>query len=188
MTGAWACAVRPHRRGHTLLLTAVAVPLVAIAVAASVGLCVNTTASMPRGLWRVVPTQAPVARGVVVGLCPPDSSVFRQAARRGYIASGVCPGGYERLLKPVAAVAGDTVSVTAAAIAVNSIPVADTVALARDSAGRPLQPVPPGLYQVRAGEVWLLSGHDPRSFDSRYFGPVPAANIKGVARPLWVVR
>jgi type IV secretory pathway protease TraF len=37
------------------------------------------------------------------------------------------------------------------------------------------------------GQVWLLSGHDPRSFDSRYFGAIPTANVRGVARPLWVL-
>jgi type IV secretory pathway protease TraF len=40
---------------------------------------------------------------------------------------------------------------------------------------------------VPADTVWLLSGHDPRSFDSRYFGAVPAASIQGIARPIWVV-
>ena len=45
-----------------------------------------------------------------------------------------------------------------------------------------------GAYQVKPGEVWLLSGHDPRSFDSRYFGSVPAVNVQGVARPVWVGR
>jgi conjugative transfer signal peptidase TraF len=107
---------------------------------------------------------------------------------RGYIASGVCPGGYEPLLKPVAAIAGDVVSVNAAGIAVNGNPVADTVALAQDSAGRALQALPLGLYRVSPGEVWVLSDHDPRSFDSRYFGAVPAAKIAGIARQLWVIR
>jgi type IV secretory pathway protease TraF len=41
---------------------------------------------------------------------------------------------------------------------------------------------------VPPGQVWLLSGHDSRSFDSRYFGPVPVANVQGVARPVWVAR
>jgi type IV secretory pathway protease TraF len=50
-----------------------------------------------------------------------------------------------------------------------------------------LRPVASGGYSVPAGEVWLLSGHDPRSFDSRYFGAVPVTNIQGVARPIWVV-
>ena len=79
--------------------------------------------------------QGSIARGAVVSLCPPDNDVFRKAMRRGYITSGVCPGGYEPLLKPVAAISGDVVSVTAAGIAVNGIPVANTAALAQDECG-----------------------------------------------------
>ena len=46
-----------------------------------------------------------------------------------------------------------------------------------------------GAYPVAPKEVWLLSGHDPRSFDSRYFGPVPEAkSVQGIARPVWVLR
>jgi type IV secretory pathway protease TraF len=71
---------------------------------------------------------------------------------------------------------------------VNGEPVADTAQLDEDSAGRPLRPIPTGTYNVPAGAVWLLSGHDPRSFDSRYFGAVPRANIQGIARPVWVIQ
>jgi conjugative transfer signal peptidase TraF len=90
-------------------------------------------------------------------------------------------------VKPVAAVAGDLVTVTSQGVAVDGKPVANTKPFAEDEAGRPLRPVPIGVYRVAPGEVWLLSGHDPRSFDSRYFGAVPAANVTGVARPIWVV-
>jgi type IV secretory pathway protease TraF len=71
---------------------------------------------------------------------------------------------------------------------VNGEPVADTAQLDEDSDGRPLRPIPAGVYSVPAGAVWLLSGHDPRSFDSRYFGAVPTANIQGIARPVWVIQ
>jgi conjugative transfer signal peptidase TraF len=91
-------------------------------------------------------------------------------------------------VKPVAATAGDLVAISAAGVTVNGQPVRGTAQLIQDSAGRPLRPFPAGAYQVKPGDVWLLSGHDPRSFDSRYFGPVPAVNVQGVARPVWVGR
>lgn len=188
MSGTPTLTARLSHCRSTAFLLAAALPLLCIALAAPAGLRVNMTPSMPRGLWQVSPIQGSIARGAVVSLCPPDNDVFRKAMRRGYITSGVCPGGYEPLLKPVAAISGDVVSVTAAGIAVNGISVANTAALAQDSAGRTLQPLPPGLYRVSPGEVWVLSGHNPRSFDSRYFGALPAANIAGIARPLWVIR
>jgi conjugative transfer signal peptidase TraF len=188
MTNAPLSPARLRRPRSAALLITAAVPQFAMALAVISGMRVNMTPSMPSGLWRVSPTQGSVARGSVVSFCPPDDDFFRLARRRGYIAAGQCRGGYEPLLKPVAAIAGDTVSATAAGIAVNGIPIADSAALSRDSAGRPLQPVPPGVYRVGSREVWLLSGRDPRSFDSRYFGPASAANIEGIARPLWMIR
>jgi conjugative transfer signal peptidase TraF len=141
---------------------------------------------MPQGLWQVRAADAPLQRGELVTVCLPDTAPIREAMARGYLPAGSCAGGYEPLVKPVAAVAGDQVTVTRGGITVDGRPVAYSVQLLRDSAGRPLRSVAPGLYPVMPGEVWLLSGHDPRSFDSRYFGPVPTASVQGMARPLWV--
>ena len=162
--------------------------MLGIALAGVAGLRVNATASMPRGIWRVEARGPQIERGEIMSVCLPESAGIREAARRGYIPVGACPGGYEPLVKPVAAIAGDLVSVTAHGIAVNGEPVADTAQLDEDSDGRPLRPIPAGVYSVPAGAVWLLSGHDPRSFDSRYFGAVPTANIQGIARPVWVIQ
>ena len=56
-----------------------------------------------------------------------------------------------------------------------------------DSAGRTLAAVQTGAYLVAPGSIWLASAHDPRSFDSRYFGAVPLANVRGVAAPVFVI-
>ena len=53
-----------------------------------------------------------------------------------------------------------------------------------DGLGRSLEPLPFGRRIARDGEVWVLGVHRERSWDSRYFGPSPAANIVGAARPL----
>ena len=89
--------------------------------------------------------------------------------------------------QPRAGSRADVVAVSGAGITVNGRSVQGTAQLSRDSAGLPLQSVPAGAYPVAPGEVWLLSGHDPRSFDSRYFGPVPESSIQGVTRPLMVL-
>lgn len=155
-------------------------------VAHAAGLRVNATVSMPIGLWRLEPVPGSLRTGEIVVFCPPDSAAFREALDRGYVARGACPGGTEPLIKPVAAVAGDLVAVTSEGVAVNGEPVPGTAPLIRDTAGRPLLAVPAGRYHVASGEVWLLSGHVRESWDSRYFGAVPAAGVQGVARPVWV--
>jgi len=57
--------------------------------------------------------------------------------------------------------------------------------LPADRMGRPL----PSWQQCRrleSGELFLLSVTNPASFDSRYFGPIPASAVLGVAHPLWL--
>jgi type IV secretory pathway protease TraF len=39
---------------------------------------------------------------------------------------------------------------------------------------------------VGADEIWLFSPH-PRSFDSRYFGPIAVTEIRGILHPFVVV-
>ena len=57
--------------------------------------------------------------------------------------------------------------------------------LSADRWGRPL-PSWPQCRRLRPGELFLLSATNPASFDSRYFGPVSAAAVIGVARPVWL--
>jgi conjugative transfer signal peptidase TraF len=178
----------PHRRILAAGGMVGALMMASLAGANVAGLRINSTPSMPRGLWRVVANDTALRHGEIVTICPPDTKVIRLGAARGYIPAGRCPGGYEPLVKPIAATADDEVAVSVAGVTVNGQPVPGTAQLVHDSAGRPLLPFPTGTYHVPPGQVWLLSGHDPRSFDSRYFGPVPVANVQGVARPVWVAR
>jgi conjugative transfer signal peptidase TraF len=143
---------------------------------------------MPQGLWWMIGDVGPLGRGEIVIVCPPNTDLTRQGTERGYIETGLCPGGYEPLIKSIAATAGDMVTVDPGGILVNDEPLEGTAQLTQDSAGRPLRGFPAGPYRVAPGEVWILSGRDPRSFDSRYFGPVPATSIQGVTHPVWVAR
>ncbi|AWK88593.1 conjugative transfer signal peptidase TraF [Azospirillum thermophilum] len=158
---------------------------VATAAAGMAGWRINSTPSLPVGLWRV-DAAGTVAPGVVVELCPPDSAPFRLARERGYVPAGSCPGGYQPLFKPIAAQAGDEVELTAEGVWVNGVLLANSRPLAADGAGRPMPVLPRGRYRVEAGTVWVVSSHHPASFDSRYFGALPLESIQGTARPILV--
>lgn len=55
----------------------------------------------------------------------------------------------------------------------------------QDSKGRELPLWTQGSYTLGAAEWYMgSSAANPKSFDSRYFGPVPESHIEGVARPL----
>ena len=57
--------------------------------------------------------------------------------------------------------------------------------LSADRWGRPL-PSWQQCRRLRPGELFLLSVTNPASFDSRYFGPVSASAVIGVAHPVWL--
>jgi len=150
------------------------------------GLRINESPSLPIGIWRVSPLDRALQRGDIVSFCPPDTPTFREAWLRGYLSAGHCEGGFEPLLKPVAAIAGDRVSGTDDGISINGRLIANSKSLHRDGLRRTL-PSPKAHDVILAkGEVWVISSYNPLSFDSRYFGPVPISRIEGLAHPLFV--
>ena len=157
-----------------------------ILCAHSAGLRVNESPSLPIGIWRVSPLERDLRRGDIVSFCPPDTPAFREAWLRGYLSAGHCEGGYEPLLKPVAAIAGDRVSGTDDGISINGQLIANSKSQNRDGVGRTLPSAEAHDTFVAKGEVWVISSYNPLSFDSRYFGSVPISRIEGLAHPLFV--
>ena len=146
------------------------------------GLRVNLSGSMPVGLYRI--TSGPPAKGAMLLACLPESvAVF--ARTRGYVPSGRCPGAAAPIGKAVLATAGDSVQVTDTGLVVNGRLLPNTRPLAVDGAGRPIPRLPNGTYVVAGDEVWLYSPYSKRSFDSRYFGPLPLACVLNRVLPLW---
>jgi conjugative transfer signal peptidase TraF len=152
------------------------------------GIRVNTSASLPTGLWveKGPPANGVLTRGVIVTFCPADAPPFRLAKQRGYVGGGWCPYGYQPLFKPIAAIAGDQVSIGPAGIEVNGVHIPNSAPLRADNALRPLPTLPYGTYTVSPGSVWVVSSYNRRSFDSRYFGSVEISNVRSIVIPLWV--
>lgn len=156
---------------------------VALFGAGALGYRWNVTASVPRGLYRVVPLH--VARGELVTVCPdPRLPVVRMAQERHYLPTGPCPGGFAPLLKPIAGLPGDQVETTDAGLTVNGRLIPGTRPWPRDAYGNPL-PLQPARYTVPPGHVVLLTS-SPVGFDSRYMGPISEASITAAATPIMV--
>jgi conjugative transfer signal peptidase TraF len=150
------------------------------------GFRINESSSLPIGIWRVSAAERDLQRGDIVSFCPPDTPVFREARERGYVGKGLCEGGYEPLLKPIAAIAGDRLSQTEEGISINGRLIANSKSVGHDSFSRPLPSLGARDVIVARNEIWVISSYNPLSFDSRYFGPVPVSSIEGLSHPLFV--
>jgi conjugative transfer signal peptidase TraF len=155
---------------------------VAVGVQAS-GLRVQHTGSLPRGLYRTV--RGPLVRGAIGMWCLPEVTA-RWARARGYLHGGGCPGDAEPVGKVVLAVAGDTVGLDVDGVRLNGRAVHGTGLVARDARGRMMSHAAFGVYVLPPGWVWLWSPYTERSFDSRYFGPVPTGALVSLVRPVWI--
>ena len=143
----------------------------------------NPSDSVEVGWYRIDPldhrTSSPPRRlevGSIV-LVPLPAEAAALAAQRGYLPTRI------PLLKRVGAVAPQEVCIADGKVHIDGVPSA--AVLSADRWGRPL-PSWQQCHRLRHGELFLLSVTNPASFDSRYFGPVSAASVIGVARPVWL--
>ena len=148
----------------------------------AVGLRVNGTGSEPIGIYWAI-SKAP-AKGDFVFALPPAWPIFKLALARGYLAAGPSPAGTAALIKQVAAVGGDRVTIDAEGIRVNGVRLKNSAPRAVDEVGRPLQAYELSDYTLRSEEVLLMSDYSPASFDGRYFGPVSRTTIQSVIVPV----
>ena len=145
------------------------------------GLYVNVTPSLPYGLYRA--TSAPPAPGRLARSCLPEEA-SALALARGYLTAGDCPHGTALVAKVVVAVGGDLVEVRPGGTLVNGVPLPASAPAPRDRGGRAL-PAAYGRHRLAEGEVWLYSGYHARSWDSRYYGPVPGSLLRGGLAAVW---
>jgi len=134
----------------------------------------NATASTPIGLYSVGPASKLQISDLVV--VRPDEALEDFMVGRGYIGRGV------PLLKHIAALSGQQVCRIGRDIMIDGRFAAS--ALDRDTRGREL-PVWQGCQRITPNAVFLLNPAARDSLDSRYFGPLPVADVIGKAHPLY---
>lgn len=147
------------------------------------GLRLNLTPSYPLGIWRIQPIDREAVVGDLVFICPPDTQAFVLGVERGYLPAGLCPGGKGPLIKRVIAVAGQVIGIKDTVI-IDGAVLPNSGVRSTDAEGRPLPRFAGG--QVPVGFVFLHSDFG-GSYDSRYFGPLPADGILGLATSVYVL-
>lgn len=144
------------------------------------GYRINLTPSYALGLWRIEALDRTAEVGDVIFICPPPGLSFATARERGYVRTGLCPGWLSPLIKTVVALPGQSVEI-GSSIEVDGAVLAHSVVRPLDAEGRSLTPYAGGI--VPPGHLFIHSEFA-GSYDSRYFGPIPADGILGLARPV----
>lgn len=145
-------------------------------------LWINTSASLPAGLYQAHPLTQP-RRGDLVLACIPQLFAH-YAYERGYLMSGRCQGEVAPIGKYIAAAGGDEVEITARGISVNGRLLPHSAPRARD--GRGLELFSTTLHRRLGADELLLANPMAASFDSRYFGVVQRGQLLARLEPLWV--
>ena len=164
--------MKTKRRGLLLLIMTVAVISISVSLLQTPLLIWNTTTSLPKGLYRI---HSGYALGDIIAFDIPPN-ILPLVRERGWIPD------YDRLLKRVVAVGGDTLCFRDQAIFING-QYADQRSLL-DSQQRPM-PQLTGCQQLNSQQVWVMLIGQPLSLDSRYFGAVDTATIYGKAVPIF---
>ncbi len=129
----------------------------------------NTTASVPRGIWLKLDTLPKKGDFVLV---PIDAFSSTEWVPHDYFRKNMW-GNRKPFLKLVAGSHGDNIELgDNSLILINGVPFPNSAPLSHDRAGRFLQPFPLPVV-LASDEIWLLS-NSPFGFDSRYLG---TANI-----------
>jgi len=170
-------------RRAVIVLSAVVAPILMFAAFCGFGFRLNLTPSYPLGLWQIVLLNRPVATGDLVFICPPENAAFSQALERGYVRRGLCPGWLSPLIKTVVALPGQHVAVDDS-VTIDGSVLEHSEIRGTDAEGRALSSWSGGI--VPAGHLFLHSTFA-GSYDSRYFGPISAAGVLGLARPILTV-
>lgn len=144
---------------------------------------VNTTRSIPVGLYWT--SSQPVEKGAYVLLCPPPGEVIAEAKRRGYLATGFCPGKLGYMMKKILAAKDDAVAITDAGVTVNGAMLPLSAPMAMDKFGRPLPRYQHTKFTISDNEVLVMSDVNGKSFDGRYFGPILRSQIQTVIVPVF---
>ena len=152
-------------------------------VAYAVGLRINTTPSIPVGIYRL--TDDLLTKGAYVYFCPPPASVFDMAKDRGYLSAGFCPGGYGHLMKKILAIKNDFVAISKDGVQVNGRLLPLSPPFQADGAGRTL-PEYEASWVLGRDEFLLMSDSNSGSFDGRYFGSIKRKQIEGILRPIFI--
>lgn len=150
-----------------------------------IGFRINVTPSLPEGIYQI--SSESIERGDLVAFCLDADNPFSVLAdERGFLGAGACKSGLRPLLKQLVGMPGDGLFLGPEGIFLNGKLLDGTVRCDFDRHGRSLPPSLLAAGTIPKNYGLVLSQDHAGSFDSRYFGLMPLADLKKV-RPILTV-
>jgi conjugative transfer signal peptidase TraF len=147
------------------------------------GLLMNYSDSVPLGLYRRVSSNSLNRAISYAGFCLPRATANAAIQAGLEVVPGACPAGLAPVLKPVICPSpGHPLIYDARGFSFNGKLLPNTAPKTQSRTGVRLEHFPYGAY---ASGTWAVSGFNPNSYDSRYFGPVAPDAIRFYAKPVW---
>ncbi|PPD54915.1 MAG: hypothetical protein CTY12_02080 [Methylotenera sp.] len=168
-----------------LIITFVAALVYSVLWLGGFSAAINPTESIDPGVYimRDRVDVSTLKNGDIVSACIPDGPMAQVFKARSYVPeSPRCSSGLSPVIKNLAALPGDFVSVGANGVSINGVYQANSKLYSSDSKGNAMEHLPVGWSRVLApGEFFLLATRIDRSLDSRYYGLIKTMDLQGKA-------
>jgi len=150
-------------------------------IALHIGLIINVTPSITRGVY--MKSAKEIKHGDIVAFClsEPYKSI---GLKSQYIEKGRNCDGTDPLIKEVIAIPGDKVILSNTFITINNKKYPYKT-LFMDSNGHNLAYYPRGTYF--SSGYWLIGSNSPKSWDSRYWGPINTHQVLYKVIPIFTL-
>ena len=135
---------------------------------------INTSPSIPKGIYKLETTNKQLKQGDLVEICLSDD-LAQYAFERGYISKGSCSNGYAPLIKEILAIPNDYVVINKKGIKVNNV----FYNLKSQKLDHQKRALNPQIMNRKINGYLLVGMNSKDSWDSRYFGIIESKDIKG---------
>jgi conjugative transfer signal peptidase TraF len=149
----------------------------------TMGGVINTSSGIPPGFYLKV--DKPLAVGKTVMFCPPNKAEFQDALKRDLISAGSCPDGFNNMMLKIAAMSGAKITINENGVYVDNILQPESKPKQQGEDGQPMPLMLIDNYELKDGEILLLSDSNGDAFDGRYFGQIHSEQVDSVISPVF---
>lgn len=145
---------------------------------------INTTPSIPLGIYRLSRENTDITKGNIVLFCL-NHKYKKIAKARKYLSAGKCSYSLSPIGKHVVASYPDKVKISSDGIHVNGHLIKSTRPLAHDKDGRKL--IHAEIHKQLEQNEFIVASSKTDSFDSRYYGIVKRKDIQGKLKEVLII-